>query len=321
MDEYLQYLLNALGFERKDAAYTAALAQQLEFVRSTVYEVKYPTLKARQFIPVDNSVNPGAETVSYYQWDMTGMADVLANYAQDLPIVSALAEKFTNPVLGLGEAYDWSVQDLRRSAFSGQNLEDKKAMAVRKGMELRIDDIAAVGYPKGKLKGFLNNANITILAAASDGTSARWVGGRDTPKAPDLIKADMFAAVNSIWVTSKQIFEPDTVLLSTQEFGHVSQTQTLPTSDVTLLRSFLANNPAIKNVDSWYKLDTADAAGTGPRMVTYARSSEVLELVIPQEFEQFPPQVKNLTFMVPCHARVGGVVIRYPLAIVYTDGI
>ena len=77
----------------------------------------------------------------------------------------------------------------------------------------------------------------------------------------------------------------------------------------------------ITDVDFWHKLDLADAAGTGPRMVTYQRDPEVLELVIPQEFEQFPPQARNLAFVVPCHARVGGVVVYYPLAIVYTDGL
>ena len=55
-------------------------------------------------------------------------------------------------------------------------------------------------------------------------------------------------------------------------------------------------------------MDFADAAGTGPRMLTYQRDPEILELIIPQDFEQFPPQARNLAFVVPCHARIGGVV-------------
>jgi hypothetical protein len=317
---YLQLLLESMGL-RLDAKYTAALEQQLEHVRAQTYDIKYPNMKARQFIPVDNSVDPGAETFAYLQWDEIGMAKIIANYADDLPMVSALAEKFSNPVVSLGDAYDFSVQDLKRSALSGNQLETRKAAIVRRGMERRLDHLAAVGDAPSKLKGFLNNSNVTVLSATSDGTSARWVGGRSPAKAPVDIKADMHAAVNQIWVNTKQAFEPDTILLSTTEFGHISQAAVNAYTEVTILKSFLANNPMIKNMDHWHKLDLADAAGTGPRMITYTRSNEVLELVIPQEFEQLPPQAKNLAYIVPCHMRCGGVVVRYPLAIAYTDGI
>jgi len=322
MDRF-QLMLDEIGL-KLDAKYTSALQLQLEHVRAQTYDIKYPELKARKFIPVDNSVNPGAETVSYYQWDHFGMADVIANYANDLPQVSALAEKYTNPVEGLGDSYDYSIQDMRRSAMSGMPLEMHKAQAARRGMELRIDDIAATGYAKSKMKGLLNNANVTVATAASDGTSTKWLAAdrvTSSDKAPADIKQDLNTAVNTVWTATLEIFQPDTILLPTAQMGHIMQAAVNSYSEVTILRSFLANNPFINMMDSWYKLATADAAGTGPRMVTYKRSSEVLELVIPQEFEQFPAQVRNLTFMVPCHARVGGVVIRYPLAVLYTDGL
>jgi hypothetical protein len=322
MDRF-QAMLDSIGL-RLDAKYTSALAQQLEFVRAQTYDIKYPEYKARQFIPVDNSVDPGAETISYYQWDMFGMADICANYADDPPMVSALAEKFFNKVEGLHDAYDFTIQDMRRSAMSGMPLEDKKATAARRAMEARIDDIAATGYTKAKLKGLLNNPNVTVATAASDGTSTKWLKadrGTSADKAPADILSDMYTANNTVWTTTKEIFQPDTVLLPTAQMGHIMQTQVNSYQEITLLRSFLANNPFISLVDSWHKLATADAAGTGPRMVTYKRSSEVLELVIPQEFEQFPEQVRNLSFVIPCHARVGGVVIRYPLAVLYTDGL
>ena len=42
--------------------------------------------------------------------------------------------------------------------------------------------------------------------------------------------------------------------------------------------------------------------------------------MIPQEFEQFPPQPRNLSLIIPCHKRFGGVSLRYPMAITYMDG-
>jgi hypothetical protein len=322
MDPRFAALLDQLGLSeiRQDAAYTAALEQQLEYVKAQTYDIKYPELRARQLIPLDTSADPGAETVAYLQWDEIGIAKVIANYADDLPMVTALVQKFFQGVEGIGQAYDYSIQDLRRSAMSGSQLEMHKARAARHGVELRIDDIAAVGYAAGRMKGFVNHPNISIAAATSDGTSARWVGGRDTPKAPADIEKDMHDSVVTIWNATKEIFAPDTLVLPTTEYGHISTTALGPYGDMTILKRFTTNS-SVKNVTSWHKLATADAAGTGPRMVTYKRSPEVLELVIPQEFEQLPPQAHNLAFVVPCHARCGGVVVRYPLAMLYTDGI
>lgn len=319
----LDAMLQALGI-KEDAKFTAALSQQLEHVRSKVYDIKYPELKARMFIPVDNSVNPGAETVAYYQWDAYGMADIIANYATDLPMVSALAEKFTSPVEGLGQAYDYSIQDLRRSAMSGMPLEMKKAAAARRGVELRIDDIACTGNAKAKLPGFINNANVSVLAATSDGTSAKWLAADRaavTDKAPADIRADIAVAIQTIIDNTKGVFRPNTMLLPEKQFSHLELAQNSAASDKTVLDFIRANMRDLQMIEPWYKLSTADAAGTGPRMVIYKRDPEVLELVIPQEFEQFPAQVKNLTFMVPCHARIGGVVVYQPLAIVFTDGL
>lgn len=323
MKALLQQILTQIGVTqdvRWDAKYTAALDLQLEHLRAQTYDIKYPTLKARMLIPVDTSVDPGAESIAYHQWDEYGMADIIANYANDLTMVDTLAEKFTSPVEGVGKAYQYSIQDLRRAAMSGNQLDQRRARACRRAIELRIDDIAAVGNAKAKLKGFVNNSNVTILATTSDGTSARWVQGRTTAKAPALIKADMHAAVSQIWTATKQVHQPNTILLPTTEYSHISQTQVGLENQQTILKSFMENNPMITDVDFWYKLDDASAT-SGPRMVTYQRDPEVLQLVIPQDFEQLPPQAANLSFKVPCHARIGGVVIYYPLAIAYTDGL
>lgn len=319
--DYLQLILNQMGL-RLDAKYTAALDLQLEAVKAQTYDIKYPELKARNLVPVDTSIDSGAETFAYYQWDEYGMAEIIANYADDLSMVDTKAEKFTNPIHSLGKGYQYSIQDLRRAAMAGNQLDQRRARAARRAIERGIDEVASVGSAKGHLKGLLNHPNVAILTATTDGTSTRWVGGRSDPKAPALILKDLYDAISYIWVTTKQVHQPNTVVLSTTEYGHVSQTAVGgDNNQMTILRSFLANNPMITNVDFWYKLDLADAAGTGPRALVYQRDPEVLELVIPQDFEQFPPQARNLSFVVPCHARIGGVVIYYPLALVYQDGI
>lgn len=323
-NQHLVAILMQLGLvsgDRMDDKFTAALDTQLDFIKTQTYDIQYPELKARRLVPVDNSPDPGAENVVYYQWDEYGMADIISNYADDIGMVDALVEKFSSPVHSIGKGYQYSVQDLRRAMMANNQLDARRARAARRSIERKIEDLAAFGDAKGKLKGMLNHPNVPVYTAATDGTDTAWTSGRATPKASDLIIADMNMLVDNVRVTTKEIHTPDSLLLSTREFGFIAQTPVSQLNQNTILKSYLANQPFIKGVESWYKLDTADAAGTGPRMMAYQRDPEVLQLVIPQEFEQFPPQARNLAFVVPCHARVGGVIFYYPLGAAYMDGI
>ncbi|MCK4717649.1 MAG: DUF2184 domain-containing protein [Thermoplasmata archaeon] len=310
-DEIAAYVGRHLNL-RLDARETAILSRQLEYVKSRTYDVKYPGMQARRFLPVSNEVPSGATSITYSQWDQYGMAKVVANAADDLPLVDVVAQEFTSPIKSLGDAYSYSVQDLRAVAQSGQPLDVMRANAARRAIESAIDEIAANGLPEARMPGFLNHTNVPIIAP----DTGTWA----TATAEEII-ADLNKLVNSIITSTKNIHQPDTILLDTASFALLASMPTGADLQRTVLRVFLETNPYIRNVDQWHKLDLADAAGTGPRIVAYARSPEVMELEIPQEFEQFPPQARNLAFVIPCHARIGGTCIKYPLAIAYMDGV
>ena len=87
----------------------------------------------------------------------------------------------------------------------------------------------------------------------------------------------------------------------------------------TVLQAMLEANPWIKNVDVWVRCDTASAAGKG-RILLYRKAPEVLQFMLSQDFESFPPQVRGAKFTIQNHMRVGGMQIRYPKAMVYLDG-
>jgi hypothetical protein len=157
---------------------------------------------------------------------------------------------------------------------------------------------------------------VTVLTAPGD-----IVGNWPSATSQEILD-DLNTIVRTMVVSTKEVWKPDTLLLPTTRFELISNRVMQAGVDTrSVLRVFLENQTHIKNVDSWSQLDTADAAGTGPRAVVYCRDPECLELVIPQEFEQLPPQAQNLTFKVACHMRIGGVVLYYFLAMLYADGI
>jgi hypothetical protein len=319
--EFLQAELQRIGAAsadgkpiRFDAGETAAIAKQLEYVFTRTFDIKYPSLKARQFIPVNNEVPSGAQTYTYRQWDEYGMAEFIANYADDLPNVDATVKEFVAKIESIGDSYQYSVQDLRAAAMSGNQLDSRRAMVARRRIEAKIDDVMATGNAVVGMSGFVNNGNVPLVAP----TTGSWASATVAQ-----ILADLRKLQRSIITTTKTVHSPDTLLLDTSSFDILANTEiSLDNgSNVTILQHFLNTSPYIRNIDQWNKFDLADAAGTGPRIVMYERSPEVVEMIIPQEFESFPPQARNLAFVVPCHARVGGVSWRYPLAAAYMDGV
>ncbi len=309
--EQLRMDCEKLGM-RLDAGETAMLAKQLEYVYTRTYDVKYGELKARRYIPVDTSVDPGAEFYTYRQWNMFGMAKIIANYAHDLPRVDALAREFPAKIQSLGASYAYTVQDLRRASMSGNRLDEMRARAARRAHEQAIDDIAAVGNEAAGLTGFSNNANVPLVAADFE----PW----DTADPLEVV-SDINKLVNAIVAATGEVFAPDTLLLDDHSFEVVSSKPMTATgdSDKTIMRFILETNAYLKNIDRWSKLNDAGAGGV-TRIVAYPRTEEVLALVIPQDFEQFPPQQRNLEYVVPTHSRIGGVRIQYPLAMAYMDG-
>jgi hypothetical protein len=299
---------------RHDSKYTAVLAKQLEYVKTKTYDIVYPAFKARMLIPVSNEADSGAETITYRQWDAFGMAQIISNYADDPPLVDALAEEFTQKVQSLGIGYQYSIQDLRRAAMSGQRLDQKRAAQSRKGVEQKIENIAATGDSAGGLNGVANNANVSLISPIT----GSWSGATGAQ-----MVADMLHFESSIIIANKETFLPTTLVLDIASYRRFNSARISTTGDThtTALQAFLASSQSVKEVKSWNKLANADAAGTGPRALMYDKSPDVLSLEIPQEYEQFPPQAKNYSFVVPAHARVGGVIWYYPIAGGYMDGL
>jgi hypothetical protein len=308
-------MIGAFGPDfREDAKYTAILDQDLDYVKAQTYDIKYPDFKGRMLIPVSNEADPGAETITYRQWDAFGIANLIANYADDIELVDVLAEEFSQKVYGIALGFQYSIQDLRRSMMANAKLDTRRAAATRRGIEQRIDNMAALGESKVSMTGLANNANVTLVSPVT-GTWSTATGAQ--------MVDDMLHLEASIMTANKMTFRPTTLVLDIATYNRFNKKRMSTTGDSnwTALAAFLASAQSVTEVEAWYQLSTADAAGTGPRAVMYTKSPEVLTLEIPQEYEQFPPQPRNLSFHVPAHARCAGVIWYYPIAGGYMDGL
>lgn len=306
------------NFQNLDARESAFFLRELNHIKAASYDIKYKDLKATQLIPVNTSVPSGAASITYRRYSKLGIAKIIASYADDLPRADVYGEEVTGKIRSIGNSYGYNVQEIRESQMTGKSLEQRKANAARRANEEKQESVAWFGDSDNNLEGLLNNTNIseyTIPNGAAGTTN--WAA-----KTPDEIIADMNGIVTSVINTTNGKEIPDTMLLSINSYELVRTTRMTGDSNRTILQFFLENNQHITKVEWLTQLSGLAESGDGTdRMIVYPMDPMNLTLEIPQPFEQFRPQERNLEFVVPCHSRTGGVLIYYPLSVAFADGI
>lgn len=298
---------------RADANETLIFARQLEEIDAQLYDVQYPQFRARDLIPI-RPTSSAAQTYTYRSIDRAGRAKIVANYATDFPRVGAHSSEQSTKIASIGDSYGYSIQDVRAAAMANVPLEDTLARIAREAIAAFIDDVLWFGHTETGLTGLANNADVDTVSPVNGG----WETETDAMK----ILEDLLVLERAAYNDSNGVEFVDTLLIPQILFGKLS---TMPLSSqvptVSVLDYFRQKSMFIKNVEAVWRLNTADAAGTGPRAIVYRRDPSKLQGIVPIEFEQFPPQPQALMFDVFCHARCGGVVIRYPGSARYMDGI
>ncbi len=299
----------------------AWFARELDDVKAKTYDRQYPELNALRIFPVTSSVNPGAETTTYYAYDITGMAEFISDYSDDLPRADVFGEPQTVNIRPIGTSYQYSTQDIRASRFSGKSLDVRRGEAARKFIDRLINRVAWCGDEQRGLRGVLSSNNqvpIWTPKTNSEGTSTKF-----TDKTPDEILADFSGALQYMSAQTNGVEVPDTIVLDQATYIYLATTPRSSLSDTTILRWLEDNLPGI----------TFERAGelqgsseynpfTGLNvMVIYKNDPEKLEIEIPLMFNQLPAENKNLAFVINCEARVAGAIIYYPFSMLIVPGV
>lgn len=334
--DHMLFQLKWAGY-RTDALETAVFARQLEHIMSTTYDVEFPEVKVRSKLPVNTQVNTGALSHTFRQFESLGKAKLVSAYgATDFPNVDVKGKEFNQLIHSIGLSYGYSIQDMRAAAMAGVNLDQKKAETARMAFEQMLDELGAVGdvnMGAGTIPGITNAGGIvTSASTASGGTiSSDGVtlnGSWDDPNTPvETILADLNKSQKAIFDGTKGIYGDDIELdLPTAIYSALAtRARSVTFTEDSVLQYMLKQSPWLKSIDYWVQLDalghnSAGTAGKGLGLLK-ARSPRVAELILPQDFEQFPPQLEGLAWRILCHGRCGGVSVRYPKAVQTLDGL
>lgn len=301
---------------RFDANESMFFARQLEAIKAQTYDVKRANLNALQLMPVSTDVPEGATTITYRQYDTVGMAKVIANYANDLPRADVTGKEFTSNIRSIGNAFGYNTQEIRSAIFAGVNLPARKAMAATRAHQEKINALAFTGDADHGLPGLISNANVPEVTLAADGTgSAKTFAS----KTADKIVRDVNSLINKIISQSKGVHRATEVWMPVEQYALIATTQNSTASDTTILQFLQQVHPGV-TFRQVVELDGAGASGAD-RMYAIENSRDNWAIEIPMMMKMYSPQQKGLEFEVPVESRFGGVIIEYPLALAFCDGV
>lgn len=291
---------------------TAAFARQFEHVETELARTEFSPLKSEMFIEYDTSAPAGARSITHRTVTQVGNADFVDYYADDLPHADVFTVEDEVKCEPLGVQYFYSVDDVRAAAMDSTfRLDTERKQSAIDAMRRKHDQVAAIGSTKHARTGFINSSAVPTVSVIT-GT---WAAATSAQIVADVVK--LWA---SIPAATKDVIQPDTLLLDTASHSLISSKPYGVDSDMTVLKWLLNNLDGCKKIDRWDRLGTA-GAGSTKRMVAYKKSKDVVKYNAPDLFSEEAPQKRNLKIVTPCHAKTGFTEIRKPLGVAYMDGI
>ena len=313
---------------RFDSAEDASVffARELDHIKAQSYDVEYPEFTALTLFPISNEADPGAETITYYTYDKSGLAKVIDNYSTDLPRADVNGKPSLAMVKSLGDSYGYSAQEMRASRLAGKSLDVRKAESARYQIDNLNNKIAWAGDEESGLMGVLSDGqNIPLYAitAGADSGKTTWL-----EKTADEILLDINGMQKQVAKVTKNVERPDTLCVPADVFMDIS-TRRIPDTSTTVKSFLLEHAPYLKDIVSTAELD-ADSVETNPYAKAeggqgvaflFKNDARKLSLENPMPFYQYPLQVRNLETVIPCEARTAGVIMYYPLSALIAVGV
>ncbi len=300
-------------------------ARELDYIKTKTYDRLYPDFNALKLFPSSSEADPGAETITFYSYDRSGVAKIIQNYATDLPRVDTKGIPSTAHVKSLGDSYGYSVQEMRASRYAGKSLDVRRGANAKDAIDRLANIIAWAGDEANNLMGVLSPTNdvpLFTLPMNSAGTSTKWVD-----KTPQEVLADVNAMQAYTATLTKSIEKPDTLALPTDAFLYLANTPMViggtPVA-ASILKWILDNSPRLKEIVEAPELNADSGitpyAGQGVAFM-FSRDPDKFTIENPLPFYQHPAQPSGLEFVVPCEARTAGAIIYYPMSMLIAPGV
>ena len=177
---------------------------QLAHLESTLYKTPYAEINYAELIPFMSDVPEWADSWDYVSYDGVTMGKFIGASAKDLPRVTVSANKTSVPIGYAGIGYDYSLDEMRKSAQMRMPIDTTKAELAFRGAQEHQQEIAYFGDAERKMTGLFNNPNLALDSFTVDlftGTGA-------------AIVAEVNNLLTTVWTNSQSIHLPNTFVIT-----------------------------------------------------------------------------------------------------------
>lgn len=297
---------------------TMFFTRQLEEVKSRTYDEKNQPRKYAQLIPINTSTNPGARTITWRSFKKIGQAVWISAYGADVPRATSVGTEQSVKPDRFIQGAEWSYDEVLAAQMAGENLEMRHMDPVIQSLETFQNRIAWFGDSDKGINGFINYPGITEYNTPNGvGGNPEW-----STKTTDEIIADVAGMMDTFDnVTNEAGSQINWTLITPKsQYNILRDTPYGDSKDYTLLQWILKNYTQITTIESVKELEGAGAGGSD-RMMFYPRDPDVLELEIPEMRKVHEMHVHSTKTEIDVSQKTAGVIVYYPLEIIYADDI
>lgn len=299
--------------EKADAT-TAGIwtAQELHKIKSQAYEKDYPAGSALRVFPVTNELSDTDKTFEYQTFDKVGLAQIIADYTDDLPTVDALMSSEFGKVFRLGNAFLISIDEIKAGQRTGKSLSVRKANAAQLAHDMLVNKLVFKGSKPHKILSVFEHPNITEIAASN-----QWYADLTKTKNAEQAYNDLTDAIEKLETQTNGQHRATHILIppSVRKVLMVR----MPDTTESYLDYFMKQNGGI-TIEAIAELENIDGANKKCVLV-YEKDPMNMSIEIPEAFNMLPAQPKDLHFKVPCTSKCTGLTIYRPLTIVKITGV
>jgi hypothetical protein len=301
---------------RLDRGESVFFARETEYVKTKTYDAKSPELKGLRLVPQASDLPIGIEQITYRRYFESGEAKVIADYAKDFLRVEVFAKEYTSKVVDIGDRYGYSIKEIRSSMHSSKRLDQRRALNARRTIERKLNHLTLRTDSDWGTYGLLDYPGITEATLPADG-----VGGSKSwsTKTVNQILRDINVMLNAVNVPTNGIEEADTLLLPLPARNQLVNTR-LGDTTISLMKYIQDNLPQIKRIEWLNELRSIGASSTN-RIMVGRFDNEHLENQIISDFEQLETEQEGGEYTIPCMVTTGGIIIYYPMAFAFADGV
>ncbi len=250
-----------------------------------------------------------------------------AGGADGVPMVQADFSKglYKAHMIATGTRVMWI--DMQRGNMTGRNLDSLLRDGLRLSYDKHLEENAYVGFARYDTTGLLNNPDVVVMDASSNGADTSSTKFKD--KTADQILKDVNDLILETWSRAEydRSAIPNHIIMPYEQYNYIVTTRVSELAEKTILTFLLENNVAKHNGSDLFIGGVSWCKGAGDagsdRMVAYRNEERFIAMdeLAPLTRAMTGPNTEHFCYDTAYAGNLSEVELFYEQTITYMDGI